>query len=179
MEASSSIAGVPRGAQKICGGDIMENHQEIGEVAIIYHSQTGHALALAEAAAEGVTANSTLTAKLYRALDAPLEVLTVARAIIFATPENFGTMSGGLKDFFDRTFYPAQPLQLNKPYAVLISAGNDGRGALRDIERIAKGYPLRKAAEAVIVRGNVTQQDRIRAHELGGALACGSELGIF
>ncbi|MFW2421812.1 MAG: flavodoxin family protein [Porticoccaceae bacterium] len=157
----------------------MDNHQHNGVVAIIYHSQTGHALSLAEAAAEGVEVNSALCAKLYRALDTDLEALAAARAVIFATPENFGTMSGGLKDFFDRTFYPAEPLQLNTPYAALISAGNDGRGALRDIERIAKGYPLRKAAEAVIVRGEITEQDKVRARELGGALACGAELGIF
>lgn len=157
----------------------MTNSADNGQIAIIYHSQTGHALALAQAAAAGVAANSELQAALCPALDSGLNALVDCRAVIFATPENFGTMSGGLKDFFDRTYYPAEPLQLNKPYALLVSAGNDGRGAVRDVERICRGYPLRKVAEAVIVRGDITDQQLQRAEELGGALASGVELGIF
>ena len=149
------------------------------QIAIIYHSQTGNAEALAEAAAAGVREHSGLRVRLYRALDCTLDALVASDAVIFATPENFGTMSGGLKDFFDRTYYPAEPLKLNKPYAVIVSAGNDGRGAVRDIERIARGYPLRKVAEAVIVRGEINEQGLAQAHELGGALACGVELAIF
>lgn len=149
------------------------------QVGIIYHSQSGNALALARAAAEGVSANSGLAVRLYPALESGLDALTTSAAVIFATPENFGTISGGLKDFFDRTYYPAEPLKLNKPYALLVSAGNDGRGAVRDVERIASGYPLRKVAEAVIVRGEITRQTLEQAHELGGAVACGVELGIF
>lgn len=149
------------------------------QIGIIYHSQSGHALALARAAAEGVRANSALSARLYPALQSGLEALLDSAAVIFATPENFGTISGGLKDFFDRTYYPAEPYKLNKPYALLVSAGNDGRGAVRDVERIATGYPLRKVAEAVIVRGEITEHATAQAHELGGAIACGVELGIF
>lgn len=150
-----------------------------GHIAVIYHSQTGNAQALAEAAAAGVCAHSELSVRLYRALDCTLDALVASDAVIFATPENFGTMSGGLKDFFDRTYYPAEPLQLNKPYVLLVSAGNDGRGAVRDVERIARGYPLRKVAEAVIVRGEITEQGLAQARELGGALACGVELAIY
>src|SRR3546814_9262380 len=74
---------------------------------------------------------------------------------LLGTPENFGYMSGLLKDFFDRTYYPAEGKTVGLPYAVLISAGNDGSGAARAIERIATGYGWRAVAEPLIVKGEI------------------------
>ena len=96
--------------------------------------------------------------RLLRAFDAGLEDLRWADGLLFGTPENFGTMSGALKDFFDRTYYPAEPYQLNLPYGLFISAGNDGSGAVRDIDRIAKGYPLRKISEPLIAKGDINPE---------------------
>ena len=81
------------------------------------------------------------------------EDLRWAHGLLFGTPENFGTMSGLLKDFFDRTFYAVEGELAPLPYALFISAGNDGRGAVREIERIARGYPFTPVAEPLIVRG--------------------------
>ena len=97
----------------------------------------------------------------------------------FGTPENFGYMSGALKDFFDRTFYPAEPYQLNLPYALFVGAGNDGSGAIREVERIALGYPLRKVAEPVVAVGALGEQQLQACEELGAAMAAGLALGIF
>jgi multimeric flavodoxin WrbA len=105
--------------------------------------------------------------------------LAAADAVIFGSPENFGYLSGGLKDFFDRTYYPLLPLQLGTPYAVFISAGNDGSGALRQLERIVKGYPLKPVAEPVIVKGVPDEQALAKAQELGAAIAAGTAMGIF
>jgi len=88
-------------------------------------------------------------------------------------------MSGGLKDFFDRTFYPTLPHQLNIAYGIFVSAGNDGTGATQQIQRIAKGYPLREVAEPVIVCGEVNAEGFRSCEELGHALAAGLSLGIF
>jgi hypothetical protein len=35
-------------------------------------------------------------------------------------------MSGAIKDFFDRTFYPAQPYRLNLPYALFMNDPSKG-----------------------------------------------------
>ena len=123
---------------------------------IIYHSQSGNTQTLAEAIVKGCRQEPQANIQVKRAFEADLQDLLWAQAILFGTPENFGTMSGALKDFFDRTFYPAEPYSLNLPYASFISAENDGTGAVREIDRIAKGYPLKKVAEPLIIKGKLS-----------------------
>lgn len=146
---------------------------------IVYHTQSGNTGQLAQAVLTGAQAESDCTARLLRAFDATLENLLWADGLLFGTPENFGYMSGALKDFFDRTYYPAEPYQLNKPYGIFISAGNDGTGAVREIQRIAKGYPLLPVAEPLICRGEITAQHLEDARTLGQTLATGLAFGIF
>ena len=93
--------------------------------------------------------------------------------------ENSGSLSGTMKDFLDRTFYPAIDRGLVVPYALLISAGNDGRGAQRQAERILSGYPLPAAAEPLILRGEVNDSSEQAAGELGQAFAAGLGMGIY
>lgn len=153
---------------------------------IIYHSQSGNTQQLAEAVVAGAReeaasagSEQTLTVSIKTAFNTGLEDLLSADGLLFGTPENFGTMSGALKDFFDRTYYPAEPYQINLPYGVFISAGNDGSGAVREIERIAKGYPLRRVAEPLIAKGEVNQQHLQQCRELGLSMAAGLVMGIF
>lgn len=146
---------------------------------IVYHSQSGSTRRLARAAAEGAALEDGVAVRLLEAWEAGSRDLLAADGVLFGTPENLGYISGGMKDFFDRTYYPVQPRQLNLPYALMVSAGNDGRNAVRQVERIATGYPLRKVAEPVIVRGEVDQAGCERCHELGQTLAAGLALGIF
>lgn len=146
---------------------------------IIYHSQSGNTHQLAEAVAAGAREEEGLIVSLKTAFNAELEDLLSADGLLFGTPENFGYMSGALKDFFDRTYYPAEPHQINLPYGIFISAGNDGSGAVREIERIALGYPLRCVAEPVIAKGEVSQQHLQQCRELGLSMAAGLVMGIF
>lgn len=156
---------------------------------IIYHSRTGNTEALAQAVYRGAQTETQVNTVMRRAFDATLQDLTQSQAMIYGTPENFGYMSGALKDFFDRTYGDAQHLQLNLPYALFVSAGNDGTGAVREIDRILRGYPMRKVAEALIARsGNEPGCDHVKklspgllkqAEELGATMAAGLALGIF
>jgi len=147
--------------------------------AVIYHSQSGASLSLAEAVCRGIAKELSVEHTLTPALAADATHLQRSDAVIFVTPENFGTMSGGLKDFFDRTYYVLQEQALNIPYALLVSAGNDGRGAVRDVERIATGYPLKKIAEAIIIRGIPSVQDCLDCEDVGQAMAAGLSMGIY
>ena len=102
-----------------------------------------------------------------------------ADGLAIGTPENFGYMSGMVKDFFDRTYYPTGDKVFRKPYVVFISAGNDGTGALRAIERIALGYKLKMVYDPVISKGKLTDDDLARCRELGSTLAAGCQAGIY
>jgi multimeric flavodoxin WrbA len=131
---------------------------------------------LIEAVRDGVlAAGEDIELRTLPALQANIDDLLWANGLLIGTPEHFGYMSGAIKDFMDRTFYPADGL----PYAVFVSAGNDGTGAVSSIDRIALGYKWKKVAEPVIVRGEVTDADLQRCIELGQTMAAGLALGIF
>ena len=146
---------------------------------IVYHSQTGNTEKLAQAAYQGACQVAETHTRLVRAFDATLQDLVACHGVLFGTPENLGYMSGAIKDFFDRTFYPAQAYHVNLPYALFISAGNDGTGAVHQIDRILTGYPMRKVAEPVICRGTVTTEHLAQCEALGLTLAAGLAFGIF
>jgi multimeric flavodoxin WrbA len=159
---------------------------------IVYHSVTGGTEQLARAAAQGAAAEG--AAVQVRCLAAPLagpaDVLA-ADAYLFAAPENLASMSGLMKDFFDRCYYPALERINGRPYAVLVCAGSDGAGAVRQIERIATGWRLKAAAPARIVCTHAQTPEQIArpkhigadelqaCAELGAALAAGLALGIY
>lgn len=92
--------------------------------------------------------------------------------LVLATPEHFGYMSGALKDFFDRTFYAAEGRTEARPYALIVSAGNDGRGTVAAVDRIVSGYRWTAVGEP-----DPAALERCR--ELGEMLAAGLEAGIF
>ncbi len=148
---------------------------------IVYHTQTGHTQALAQAAYAGATDPliEGVVVRLCMARDAGAEDLLWAHGLVLATPENFGYMSGGMKDFLDRTFYAVEGKIQPLPYAALIAAGNDGRGALRAIRRIVGGYPFVEVQEPVIARGEITHTHLQASRELGMTLAAGLEAGIY
>lgn len=146
---------------------------------ILYHSQSGNTEKMALAVLEGAQQEEDCDSRLVKAIDAKIEDLLNVDGVIFGTPENFGYMSGALKDFFDRTYYDALPHQLNLPYALFVSAGNDGTGAVREVDRILRGYPLKKVAEALIGRGEVTAEHLQACREMGHGLASGLSLGIY
>src|SRR6476469_6654386 len=116
---------------------------------IVYHSVTGGTRQMAEAAARSDEA--TVTVRLLRAAEAGPDDVLAADGYIFATPENLAAMAGKMKDFFDRTYYPALDRINGRPYAALICAGSDGSNAARQIERIATGWRLKAIADPIIV----------------------------
>lgn len=154
---------------------------------IIWHSRTGASKTMARAAADGAGA----TGLLVPAEDAVPEILLSAAGFIFCCPENLGSMSGMMKEMFDRAYYPLLGRIEGRPYATLIAAGSDGEGAQRQIDRIATGWRLRRVADPLIVNFAAQTPEAIAApkqvpdkalqdsHDLGAALAEGLRLGVF
>ena len=151
----------------------------MARILIVYHSQTGNTEKMARAVEEGARGIEKAQVVLRKARDASLDDLLQADGLAVGTPENFGYMSGMIKDFFDRTYVAAQDKVFRKPYVVFISAGNDGTGALNAIERIALGYKFKKVYEPVISKGRVTEEILARCRELGATLAGGCQIGIY
>jgi multimeric flavodoxin WrbA len=158
---------------------------------IVYHSMTGGTKQMADAAAAGARTERELMVAFLRAPDAgPADVLA-ADGYLFATPENLASMSGLMKDFFDRTYYAALDRLNGRPYATLVCAGSDGRQAAAQIERIATGWRLRAVAEPLIVctqaqapeailrPKQIARADLERCEEIGATLAAGIAMGIF
>ncbi len=146
---------------------------------IVYHTQSGNTGRLADAVLSGARRVTETDTRLLRAFDAGTDDLLACDGLLLGTPENFGYMSGALKDFFDRTYYPCEGRLTGLPYAVFVSAGNDGSGAVREIGRIATGYGWRAVNDALIVRGAIAAANLDAAAELGEAMAAGLTMGIF
>jgi multimeric flavodoxin WrbA len=146
---------------------------------IIYHSQSGSCAKIAQAAYLGACSEEGIAVRVLRAWDACTDDLVDAGGVLLVAAENSGALSGGMKDFLDRTFYPAIAADLMLPYTLLLSAGNDGRGAQQQAQRILSGYPFPAATEPVILRGEVGPAHLEKAGELGAAFAAGLVMGIF
>jgi multimeric flavodoxin WrbA len=158
---------------------------------IVYHTQTGGTLQMAQAAAAGAATEQSVRVCLLQAAAAHTADVLSADGYVFATPENLAAISGQMKDFFDRTYYGALERIEGRPYAALVCAGSDGRNAVQQIERIATGWRLKRIAEALIVCTHAQTPEEIltpkqiapaqlqRCEELGATLGSGMAAGIF
>jgi multimeric flavodoxin WrbA len=88
-------------------------------------------------------------------------------------------MSGALKDFFDRCYYPLLDKTDALPFVALVRAGHDGTGTCRAIASITTGLRWKAVHEPVVCRGQWDRAFLDQAKELGTFMAAGLEAGIF
>lgn len=156
---------------------------------IVYHSNTDGSRQMAAAAADGARRES--PAHLLHAARANPDDLLQAGGYLFCGPETLGALSGELKAFFDRCYYPLLGRTEGRAYAQMVCAGSDGSGAARQLERIVTGWRLREVQPPLIVNTGAQTPDRIlapktiaptdlhRCHALGAAMAAGLAMGAF
>ncbi|WP_348675423.1 NAD(P)H-dependent oxidoreductase [uncultured Abyssibacter sp.] len=102
-----------------------------------------------------------------------------ADGILLLTPENLAYMSGAMKDFFDRNYYPTLDHKQGLPYALVVRAGNDGTGTVAGVERIVTGLRWKAVAEPLICRGEFQASFVDDCHDLGAAMAAGLGSGML
>lgn len=163
--------------------------RSVARLLIVWHSATGGSAAMAQAACAG--AKDIVDTLALSADQARAEDMRAADAYLFVGPENLAALSGIMKDFFDRCYYPLFGLIEGRPYATMICAGSDGSGAARQIARIATGWRLRAIAEPLIIcthaqtpeaiaaPKHIAADDLARCHDVGAMIATGLEMGIF
>ena len=111
--------------------------------------------------------------------DAGPDDLLAANAVVLGTTENLGYMSGALKDFFDRCYYPCLDKTQGLPYCLYIRAGHDGTGTRRGVETVATGLRWRSVQEPLICKGKWQESFVQDCRLLGTTMAAGLEAGIF
>ena len=148
---------------------------------VVAHAPSPNTQRLRDAALEGARSPEIDTVEVVSMtpFEAGPEDVLAAQAILLGTTENLGYMSGALKDFFDRTYYPCLEKTQGLPYALYIRAGHDGTGTRRGVETIVTGLRWRAVQEPLICRGEFREDFVSDCAELGMLMAAGLEAGIF
>jgi len=111
-------------------------------------------------------------------LEANADDVLQADGIILGTTENFGYMSGALKDFFDRIYYPVLEQKQGMPYALYVRAGLDGTGTISAVERIVTGLRWRAVSEPLLLHGEYQTDFIAQCESLGTLMAASLDAGI-
>lgn len=143
----------------------------MGRVLIVYHSLTGNTEEMAKAVAEGAKSVAETKVVLKKAADADADDLLTCDAAIFGTSTNFGYISGGLKDFFDRTLMQCQEKTTDKPYCAFTSSGMGKRRALEVIDGLTIAYKMKKIDDGVMAQGKATPENMEALRQLGKKMA--------
>ncbi|WP_324752472.1 flavodoxin family protein [Roseovarius sp. Pro17] len=159
------------------------------QLLIVYYSKTGGSRQMAEAA--NSAASEEVTTVLKTAQKAEPKDLLRADGYIFCAPENLAAIAGMMKDFYDRSYYPALGRIEGRPYAQMVCAGSDGENAARQTARIAQGWRLKEVQPPLIICTHAQTPEEILAdktipeeqlalcRDLGAAMGAGLSMGVF
>jgi multimeric flavodoxin WrbA len=151
---------------------------------IVHHSPTPSVRALTDAVVAGAHDDRIdgVEVVVREALEGRADDVLSADGFLLGTTANFGYMSGALKHFFDTIFLEAGGALSDdgsagssgggrKPFGLWVHGRYDTTGAVRSVLSIVGALPWTQAAEVLEVLGDVGEQERDAAYELGGTLA--------
>jgi NAD(P)H-dependent FMN reductase len=151
---------------------------------VVHHAPTPAVRSLADAAVAGARDDEIegVGVVVRDALSASASDVLGADGYLLGTTANFGYMSGALKHFFDTIFLEAGGALSEdgsagagaggrKPFGLWVHGRYDTTGAVRSVLSIAGALPWTQAADVLEVLGDVGEEQRAAAYELGGTLA--------
>jgi multimeric flavodoxin WrbA len=146
---------------------------------IVFHTGGVKTAQMAEAVERGARTEQGVCVVMKRCAEAGPEDVLGADGLILGTPENFGYMSGMMKDFLERIFYACEGKVEGRPWALFVGAGQDGSGAVTSVERIVTGLRMKKISEPIVVVKELKPEQLAACEELGAAMAAGVAMGAF
>jgi hypothetical protein len=160
--------------------ELPKKAQPMKHLLLVAHIPSTNTSAMRDAVAAGVLSPEVDSVEL-RSLtpfEAGPDDVKWAHVLILGTTENLGYMSGAMKDFFDRIYYPCLEETQGKPYALYIRAGHDGTGTRRGIETITTGLRWRAIQPPLICRGDYQPEFLDQCRDFGLLVAASLEAGI-
>ena len=145
---------------------------------IVANTPSENTARLARAAQKGAAENGA-PPLFFSPPEAGAKEVLAARAVLIGTTENFGYMSGQIKDFFERIYYPCLDNTRALPWALYVRAGKDGAGTLRAVQSIVAGLGWRQMQPPLLLRGEWRDSFAEECENLGAVIAAGLDAGIF
>lgn len=153
-----------------------------GHLLVVWHPVPPSIHALRDAVLEGVADAGDPLVRSRAAPDAGIDDVEAAAGAILVTTENFGMVSGLMKDFLER-IYPWFEEVPNRrpglPYLLISKGASDGTGAVRDVTRILTGLRWKPSLPPIVVTGALTDDHLAQVREQAATLTAGIEAGIF
>lgn len=153
---------------------------------VVHHSPTRTSEALTEAVVAGSRdpLNNAVEVVVQEALETSADDLLAADGYLLGTTANFGYMSGALKHLFDSTFLAiggaldpsgaagsSAGSTHGRPFGLYVHGRYDTVGAVRSVLAITGALGWKQGFDVLEVLGEVTDEDRTSAYELGGTIA--------
>ena len=140
---------------------------------IVHHSPSPATAALLQAVVDGASDDAVISVErsVRPALVAAEVEVMEADGYLLGTPANIGYMSGALKHFFDRIFYPCLDATRGRPFGLWVHGNDDTAGAVRSVQTITDALGWRRSAATVSVTGAPSRADLDDCYELGATLA--------
>lgn len=154
-----------------------------GHLLVVWHPRPPSIARLRDAALAGFAdAGDPRPVRSLAAPDAGEDDVEGAAAAVLVTPENFGMVSGLVKDFLERIypwFEEVPDRRPGLPYLLVAKGASDGTGAVRDVTRILTGLRWKEVLPPIVVTGPVTDEHLARVREQAATLAAGVDTGVF
>ena len=145
----------------------------------VCHAPSENTRRLRDAAVAGANICDSVELIVRDSLAAGPEDVLAADALLIGTTENFGSIAGLTKDFFERVYYPCLESTEGKPFAAFVRAGQDGQGSLLAIERITTGLRWRAVQPPLLLHGSFSDSFVEQVSTLSATLAAGLDAGIY